>query len=519
MDRMRRVLLKGAAACTALPLFDNAFSRTQERKVLVVASQNDMSNFDPHAGSDDAICMLWRNTYDALLRFEADPPRLMPNLANTWEVSADARSYTFHLDPDARFHDGSPVDAAAIRYSFERLLRLRKGNAWMISGVVEPGSIEVVDARTIRFNLTQPFAPFLQVLPWLFIVNPRLTEANKGKDDGQTFLRTNIAGSGPFVLRRAEPSNLYEFERVRDGWHREGGNLDRAVWKIVRETSIQRLMIEHGDAHIAVNLSADDMMSVQRHPHVSSVIKPEYQNFLLRMNTKHGPLTDVNLRKAISYALDYQGMLNESGYAVRTVGPIPPGMKGFDRTLTAYQTDLVKARSYLAKTPYADGKLRLTLTHISGQEQQRRWSLVLLDSLKRLNIELDIRPLTWPDLVASARSPETCPDILALYTGAEYDDADDMAFNFYHSSRNGGWQNPTYSNPETDRLLLAARGETDERRRLDLYSQFQRHVLNDAPDLWIVSVFRKLAFRSNVSGFVYTPLRPAAIDLLPLSVS
>jgi peptide/nickel transport system substrate-binding protein len=519
MDKTRRALLKGVAACSALPWVDTAFAREQERKVLIVVSQNDISNFDPHAQSDDATLMLWRNTYDALLRFEGNPPNLMPNLASRWDVSADERTFTFYLDPRARFHDGTPVDAAAIRYSFERLLRLRKGAAWMITGVVEPGNIEVVNAGTIRFNLTKPFAPFLQVLPWLFIVNPKLVEANRGSDDGQAFLRSTIAGSGPFRLRRAEPSNLYELERARDGWHRQGGNLDRAVWKVVRETSIQRLMIEHGDAHIAVNLSSDDMISVRRHPHLVSIIEPEYLLFQLRLNTKHGPFTDENLRKAVSYALDYQGMLDESGYAKLSVGPIPAGMPGFDEDLRVYRTDLAKAREYLARTPYAKGGLKLVMTHISGQEQQRRWSLVLLDSLKRLGIELEIRQLTWPDIVAAARTPQTCPDIFAVYTGADYDDPDDMAFNFYHSSRNGNWANPTYSDPEVDRIIMEARSEPDKVKRAALYGRFQRRVVDQAPDLWVVTVYRKLGVRANVGGFVFTPLRPAALDLLPLSVT
>ncbi|MEM5461535.1 ABC transporter substrate-binding protein [Paraburkholderia phytofirmans] len=519
MDRRRRALLKGAAAFTALPWIDPAFAHAQERKVLIVVSQNDISNFDPHAGSDDATLMLWRNTYDALLRFEGNPPKLMPNLASSWEVSDDERTFVFHLDPNARFHDGSPVDAEAVCYSFERLLRLRKGSAWMIAGIVEPKGVEAVDERTVRFTLKKSFAPFLHVLPWLFVVNPRLVEANKGNDDGQTFLRSTIAGSGPFRLRRAEPSNLYELERVRDGWHKGGGNLDRAVWKIVRETSIQRLMVEHGDAHVAVNLSSDDMLSVKRHPHVVSVIEPEYLLFLLRLNTKHGPFTDVNLRKAVSYALDYQGMLDESGFAKLSVGPIPAGMKGFDSTLPVYRTDLVKAREYLARTPYANGGLKLTMTHISGHEQERRWSLVLLDSLRRLGIDLEIHQSTWPDIVAAARTPQTCPDILAVFAGADYDDPDDMAFNFYHSSRNGNWANPTYADPEVDRIIMEARSEANESRRAALYAQFQRKVVGEAPDLWVVTTYRKLALRANVGGFVFTPLRPAALDLLPLSVT
>jgi peptide/nickel transport system substrate-binding protein len=388
----------------------------------------------------------------------------------------------------------------------------------MIAGIVDENSVQPVDAQTVRIKLVQPFVAFLQVLPWVWVVNSKEVEANKGSDDGQTYLRSNIAGSGAFRVRRAEPGNLYEFERVANGWKQGGGNLTGAIWKITRETSSQRLMLQRGEAHIAVDLTSEDMDAIKGRPNVVSVIEPEYRTFGIKMNTKHGPLADVNLRKAISYAFNYQAMLDSGGYAKLMTGPLPDGIFGHDPSLQVYRTNMEKAKEYLSKSKYPNGGIKLTIAHVSGLEQQRRWSLVLLDNLKQLNIELDVKPMIWPDMVGLTRSPETTPDFFCVYQTANYGDPDNIAFAAYHSSRNGNWQNPVYSNPKVDDLIMRARAEIDEEKRKALYKEFQQVVVDDAPDIFGVLENRKLALRAEVQNFRFTPVASNAIELFPLSL-
>jgi peptide/nickel transport system substrate-binding protein len=512
----RNVIAAGAASLASATLGGRADA--QGRKILIIASNQDVPNFDPHIATGYSASMLLRNTYDSLLRVEGTPPKPVPHLAASWSVSPDGTEYVFKLDPSAKFHDGSQVTAEAVQYSFNRLIRLNKGNAWMVAGIVDQDSVKPVDPQTVRIKLVKPFVAFPQVLPWIWIVNPKEVEANKGSDDGQTFLRSAIAGSGAFRIRRAEPGNLYEFERVANAWKQGGGNLSGAIWKIVRETSTQRLMLQRGEAHVAVDLTSEDMDALKNRPNVVSVIEPEYRTFSIKMNTKHGPLEDVNLRKAISYAFNYQAMLESAGYAKLMVGPLPDGIFGQDPNLAVYRTDLGKAKEFLAKSKYANGGVKLTIAHVSGLEQQRRWSLVLLDNLKQLNIELDIRPMVWPDMVASTRSPETTPDFFPVYQTANYGDPDNIAFAAYHSSRNGNWQNPVYANPKVDDLIMRARAETDEEKRKALYEEFQKIVVDDAPDIFGVLENRKLALRAEVQNFLFTPVASNAIELFPLSL-
>ncbi len=115
--------------------------------MLVIASNQDIPNFDPHVATGYSASMLLRNVYDSLVRVEGNPPKPVPHLAQSWTISPDGMEYAFKLDPAAKFHDGTPVTADDVVYSFKRALRLNKGNAWMIQGVVGADS---VTARSTR---------------------------------------------------------------------------------------------------------------------------------------------------------------------------------------------------------------------------------------------------------------------------------------------------------------------------------------------------------------------------------
>ena len=517
MTITRRKTLGVMAALAASTTLDRVALAQAGRKILVIASNQDIPNFDPHFATGYSASFFLRNVYDSLVRVEGNPPKPVPHLASSWTTSPDGMVYTFKL-ASAKFHDGSPVTAEDVRFSFNRLIRLNKGNAWMIQGIVTDKSVEAVDAGTVKITLAKPFAAFLQVLPWVWIVSQKQVAANLGADDGQTWLRTNVAGSGAFKVRRAEAGNLYELERVADGWKTGGGNLAGAIWKITRETATQRLMVQRGEAHISVDLTSEDIDGLKDKPGVVSVVEPEYRTFSIKMNTRHGPMADIELRKAISYAFNYQAMKDAAGYADLMVGPLPNGILGHNPDMKVYRTDLDKAKEHLAKSKHPNGGIKLTMVHVSGLDQQRRWALVMLDSLKKLNIDLEIKPMVWPDMVAACRSPETFPDLFPVYQTANYGDPDNIAFAAYHSSRNGNWQNAVYSEPKTDALIEQGRSEPDEAKRIAIYRALQQQIVDDAPDIFGVLERRKLAMRDAVLNFKFTPVASNAIELFALSL-
>lgn len=514
----RRNLLALAGAGLAATAFPDQLFAQSGNNILVIASGQDIPNFDPHTATGYSASFFMRNVYDPLVRVSGNPPEPVPALAESWQIGEDGQTYTFKLNGNARFHSGNPVTADDVVYSFQRALALAKGNSWMIRDIVTPEGVTALDPVTVEFQLATPFAAFLQVLPWIFIVEKAAVEANLGEDQGEGWLMTNTAGSGPFQVVRYQVGTLYHLGRAEGAWQAGGGNLDGVIWQIVRETATQRLMLQRGEAHVAVDLTSEDMDALDGAPGVVRVIEPEYRTFSIKMNTEKGPLTDVNLRKAISYATNYQAIIDAAGYADLMTGPLPDGILGHNPGLEVYRTDLDKAKEYLAKTEHPEGGITLRMVHVSGLEQQRRWALIMLDSLKQLNIGLDILPLKWPDMVAACKSPETFPDLFPVYQTANYGDPDNIAFAAYHSSRNGGWQNAVYNNPEVDALIEAGRAEIDPEKRVAIYGEFQKKVVEDAPDIFGILERRKLGLRDSVTDYHFTPVASNAIEAWPLSI-
>src|SRR5262245_6750450 len=151
---------------------------------VTIGSLVELYTIDPANGFDQAIGSSLKQLYDALFRYTGNPPKVQPWLAESFDVSKDGLTYTVKLRKEAVFHDGSPVNAAAVVFSADRLLTVNGGPAGLFAGVLSKGKTTAVDDKTVTFTLDQPYGPFPDILTWLFIVNPKVVEANKGSDNG-----------------------------------------------------------------------------------------------------------------------------------------------------------------------------------------------------------------------------------------------------------------------------------------------------------------------------------------------
>jgi len=218
--------------------------------ILLYGGNQDIDNIDPATGENYSINAALLSLYDGL--FIMRGANAEPNLVDSWEINDDATVFTFQLKENATFHDGNPVNAEAVVYSFNRMLELQGPPTYRWAGIADENSARATDEFTVEFTLTQPFAPFIGTLTQLFIVNPAIVEANLGDDFGQTYLKENSAGSGPFTQGRWEIGNLYEFHAVEDYW---GGwaspdHLDGFIWIIQRDGATQLNSLLAGETHM-----------------------------------------------------------------------------------------------------------------------------------------------------------------------------------------------------------------------------------------------------------------------------
>jgi peptide/nickel transport system substrate-binding protein len=378
MNTTRRAVLHGAALSALAPRLTWAFDRDGNRKILVFSGNQAVPVLDPHVRYDWSTRMIQQSAYDGLLKYVGNPPRIIPWLAERWEASPDGLTYTFQLVRNAKFHNGDPLDAEAVRFSFERGLKLNAGIAWMLKDFLKPENIVVKDAQTVRFTLDKPFAPFISYVPWWYIVNPKQVMANVSEGDyGRKWLTENEAGSGPFKLRRFDSNALIHMDAVADYWKGwpmgEANRLSGAIYRIVREAAPRRAGLQRREMDVITNMSPDDMSQLAKLPGVRSENHPGFTTFGIKFNCQTGPTADVNLRKAIAHAFDYEALITiHNGGARLMDSPFPPEMESHIAVPDMPRKDLDKAKAFLARSKVPNGDIELEYVHVQGLEDARR---------------------------------------------------------------------------------------------------------------------------------------------------
>ena len=481
--------------------------------ILLYGGNQDIDNIDPAVGENYSIDAALRSLYDALFMFRGS--EIEPHLVETWEVNDDASVWTFKLKENAAFHDGNPVNAAAVVYSFNRLLAIGGPPTWRWAGIADASTAQAVDEFTVRFTLTQAFAPFIGTLPQLFVVNPAIVEANRGDDFGQSFLKENAAGSGPFMQGRWEIGNLYEFKAVDDYWAgwRGDDHIDGFLWIIQRDAATQKNSLLAGQTHIADTVAGSDFEEVDATPGFRVEEHAGFFTDTLKMNNQGRYTSDVNLRKAIAHTMNYDALPEVQDIGVTVLpGPTPANFPGFVEGLEVPTYDIDKAREYLAKTPWPDGGITLDYVYVTNFPREEIPGLLLLEGLAQINITMNMVPMLWPDMVASCGSPDVGPDIINIYTLPGFLDPHAHLYNQYHSGQWGSYNSCSfYQNEEVDALLDKALELGDMSARLELYKEAQMLIAADQPAVWMYTENSGLSLNECVKGYTYSPMYPVTV--------
>lgn len=517
----RRRFLQGAAAAamaaTLTAARDGGAAMAANANTAIYASVVDIPNIDSaqSAGHDGATSRTEKHLYDTLYRHLGSPPQLVPWLATSYTASEDAKEWAFKLDPAAKFQDGSPVTADAVVFSAQRLLKLNQGVAYMFTGILESAGVTAVDAQTVKFSLTAAYAPFLHATAWLFILNPAVVKQNeKSGDDGQAWLATNSAGSGPFKIARWEQNNIFQFDADPNywkGWPKP--HVDSYVHQVMHESTTERIALSRNTIQQAEWLSVSDKKQLEKDANIVVPKDPSIATYVIKMNNSYGPTSDLHVRRAISYAFDYDALIKVmSGYATTLKGPLPPSLPGADASITGYTLDMDKAKAELAQSAqYGKGGFELDFIYVTGLDEERQTGLILLNALKELNITVKVTAVEWTNAVASFAKKETSPAFFPIYSGTDFPDPDNYLFQSFHSSMNGTWQGADqFSNPDVDKALVEARSTVDANQRTTLYNQIQQTIVDQAVEIWGFVPLIGDPYRKEISGYVDCPVMGSA---------
>jgi peptide/nickel transport system substrate-binding protein len=433
---------------------------------------------------------------------------IVPLLAEEWHTD-DAVTWDFQLREGITFSDGEPCDAEAIKWNFDRILSLNLGPAGRL-GAVE--SVEALDKKTVRITLPGPNADFLNYVTMMLMISPKaVMEHESGGDLGQAWAAENIApGTGPFLIKSRIPESETIMERNPDYWRGwDGPHVDSVVIRIVKEAATRRLLIEGGEAHMINNVAFSDLPILETNPDIV-IEERQAPGVQSAANRFRGPLADVNVRRALTWAFDREGFVNS---ILQGRGAVPQGLlytqfRFHNPNMPLLTQDLDKARDYLKQSEYPNGGFELSLMILpSFAFFQSGMAEIFQENLKELNISLVIKPMT--DLAtyyASVEDEVNGDDMWAWSSAAQTPDYNFQARRQWHSEfKRPRGVNGGYNNPRMDALLEEDMKTLDTERRREIWYEIQEILMEDMPFMpfAIPNLYR--VRRANVESPPFNP--------------
>jgi peptide/nickel transport system substrate-binding protein len=539
-----RPLLAGAAMSLLLVSggMAPAFAATPADTLVQAWAFDDTITLDPAESFELSPAEFIGNTYDMLVRLDIDDTtKVKPGIAESWEISDDGLTYTFKLKPGIKFASGNPITAEDVAWSFERVVKLDKSPAFILTqfGLTADNVSETakaVDDTTFVFTVDKPYAPSF-VLNCLTatvgaVLDKKLVmehaEAKTPSDDykydtdfGYGWLKTNYAGSGPFKIRDWRANEIVVLER-NDNYYGEKPALNRVIYRHVKESATQRLMLEAGDVDVARNLEPGDYDAVQKNADLTTTDAPKGTVYYISLNQKNEALAKPEVREAFKYLVDYDAI---GATLIKGIGEIHQTyqVKGVLGALDSnpYKLDVAKAKELLEKAGLKDGlsvtfDVRNTqpVTGIAESFQQ---------TAAQAGVKIEIIPGDGKQTLTKYRARNH--DLYIGQWGMDYWDPNTNADAFTSNPDNSddaavkslAWRN-AWDIPELTEQVKAALLERDNDKRAELYQKLQQEALDSSPFVMIYQQIEVAGVRNNVKGyrlgpsFDSNPLAPVSKD-------
>ena len=514
MRLTRRIFwaLSGAAlALSGLP-FASQEAAAQEVTTLVIAVPSDPAGLEPGINKAEPVgSEIILNVFDTLVAWSApDFSEMEGRLATEWTVSEDGKTFGFTLRDDVMFHDGTPFNAAAVKFSIERTAEMNpyvEATLGLIETIETPSELEVV------FALSRPYPAFLSILaqPQSAIVSPTAVKAA-----GEDFANSPV-GTGPFKFRAYQADTRVVLDANAE-YFRGAPKLDRLIYTIIPEASTRRLELETGGIDIiqqAGQLSAvpsEEMVAfaanddIQILENASQIIRQlEFNNSLT-----DGPFADVRVRRAIAAAIDYDGLLQGvfDGTAERVYGPLTTNSWAFDPAVKdlAPKYDPEVAKALLTEAGIDPADLNIKLYSFQGS----LWGAVatfIQANLADIGVNVEIAQTEFP----SYRALHVAGEWEMALDGRQpwYNDPDaHVTIGYLSSLKDSAMTFRMPENTELDAKILAAQGEADMEKRKAIYSEIQKEIIAHVPGAYLFSPKLIVFARSNVTGLVVNSAPP-----------
>jgi peptide/nickel transport system substrate-binding protein len=459
-------------------------------QVLQLAVDGSPAGLDPHLiTAFNSTQIVFGPVYEGLTSIDKDL-RVVPGLAQSWQVSPDGKTYTFKLVNGATFHDGSPVEAADVVASLNRVLSKDIASP-LASRLSALDKATAQDASTVVLALKEPSAPLLASLASIAIV-PRAFETNK---DG---LQRAPVGSGPFKFKEWQPNGFIELAKHGGYWNKAQPRVDGVRFNIVPESATRQVGISSGQYDILPNIDAATALQLKGKPGVRLSETLELAYTLVGMNTSKPPFDNAKVREALNYALNRAEIVQAALFGAGVAGgPLSPALKDWAidvQELPCFMPSADKAQALLKDAGVAT-PLAVTLLVLPRQDI-KDIAQVVQAQLNKAGFKVELK---IPELGAFVQDWRNSNFEAFVSTNAGSIDPDD---NFYRTFRTGGSTNVfKYTNPEVDKLLDAARADLNATSRKAAYMSLQKLLACDGPVAFMTYGQLFSAMRDNIKGF------------------
>ena len=455
----------------------------------------DPTTLDPHLTGDVRSAVFIIEVFGGLVTIDRNL-EIVPDLARDWELSNGGKTYTFYLREDAKFHDGRPVTAQDVKWSFERIadpktesplvdvflgdivgfLDKLKGRGTSVDGV------QVIDDHTLSITIDAPRAYFLAKLtyPSAFVLDRNNVEGNPN-----WFNQPN--GTGPFRLSEYEPGVVLRL--TRNEFYHLGPPKVQEV-EFILSGGDSQLMYENDEIHVTgISLLSLEGILDPSNPLSEEVIQapPSFDVAYVGMNATEPPFDDPKVRQALNYALDMETLANTllEGVVVPAKGILPPSFPGYNTNVQGYEYNPEKARQLLSESKYGDNlddfpRVTLTIPGSFGAPVSPLMEAILQMWRNNLGVEMDLLQTEWAIFLQDLNQRR-----FQMFGGlawvADYPDPENFLDVLFHSESSNN--HTQYSNKTVDGLLEEARVELDQQTRFEIYHQVENLILEDAP--WV----------------------------------
>lgn len=455
---------------------------------IKVGISQDLDSLDPHRAVSAGTKEVLFNIYEGLVKPDSDG-NLIEALAESYEISEDAKVYTFTLREGVKFHNGDAVTAEDVKYSIDKCADTSNGDP-LVSAYSIVERVEIPDEKTVEIYLSEANTEFLAYMTTAIV--PRDYEE----------LDTDPIGTGPFKYDSRNPQENVIIVKNEDYWG-EKAHLDKVEFRVVADADMLVTNLKGGSIDMAMRLTVSQAAELTEGFHVEEGTMNLVQ--ALYLNNAVEPLNDEKVRQALCYAIDPQEIMDmiADGKGARIGTSMYPGLKKYfdEEYSTYYKQDYEKAKALLKEAGYADG-FDLEITVSAADKPHVDTAQVIVEQLKNIGVNATIKPVEWEawleEVYANSKFESTVVGVDASNLSAR------AMLERFTTDGHGNFTG--FSDAEYDKVFQEAIATTDEDEKVKLYKEAEGILAERAANVYIQDLANMVAISDRFDGYKFYPL-------------